>query len=167
MSCLIALGACFCCSFYRCCWLWWKIWLCPLCECLAVKIIITHTTPDTHTHIRADIPTAVSLALISGALYFRQRFSWLCSWLYWLVLVLPRLSCLSPQAKKNFVVASPHRSLTLYLARSLSESLSLFQPVLSYVCFIIARKIRESRYNTNSNTNRNNESNKCSQTVDL
>lgn len=29
------------CSFYRCCWLWWKIWLCPLCECLAVKIIIT------------------------------------------------------------------------------------------------------------------------------
>lgn len=74
----------------------------------------THHTRHTHAHIL----TAGSLALISGALYFRQRFSWLCSWLYWLV--LPRPSCLSRRRRR-----------TLLLLRPLSFSLALSMRLLS------------------------------------
>lgn len=73
VACLIALGARFCCSFYRCCWLWWKIWLCPLCECLAVKIIITHTTPDTRTHTHTH--TTHTDCRLVGSHIWRALFS--------------------------------------------------------------------------------------------
>lgn len=166
VACLIALGARFCCSFYRCCWLWWKIWLCPLCECLAVKIIITHTTPDTRTHSHTHtywLPPRW-LSYLARFIFGNVFHDFVLDFIGSSCLVRPALAA---GEKEELCCCFPlQRPLSLSLSRSIDES-SLSASALSYVCFIIARKIRESRYNTNSNTNHNNESNNCSQTVDL
>lgn len=127
----------------------------------------THHTRHTHTHTRRHTDCRLVGSHIWRALFSATFFMTL----FLTLLARARLaSSVLPFAagEKEFCCYFPS-PLSHSLSRALAQrvSLSLFQPVLSYVCFIIARKIRESRYNTNSNTNRNNESNKCSQTVDL
>lgn len=93
----------------------------------------THHTRHAHTLTHTHILTAASLALISGALYFRQRFSWLCSWLYWLV--LPRPSCLSRRRKRRTLLLLPFAAPSL--SRALSMSL-LSQPVRCHMFALLS-----------------------------